>query len=102
MMDAGLVVLTAFISPFRQEREMAQELIGSEHFLEVYVSTPIEVCEKRDVKGLYKQARAGKIPNMTGINSPYEAPEQPNFEAKAGLFTIDAIVRDLANLILST
>lgn len=102
MMDAGLVVMTAFIAPYKRDREMARDLIGAERFIEVYVNTPLEVCEQRDVKGLYRKAREGKIPNMTGINSPYEAPEQPNFEAKAGLFTIDAIVRDLANLILST
>ncbi len=80
MMDAGLIVMTAFISPFRREREMARELIGAENFVEVYVSTPLAVCEQRDAKGLYKQARAGKIPNMTGINSPYEVPELPDFE----------------------
>ena len=79
MMDAGLIVLTAFISPFRQEREMARELIGPENFLEVYVSTPLEVCEQRDVKGLYKKARSGQLPNMTGISSPYEAPLKADF-----------------------
>jgi len=100
MMDAGLVVLTAFISPFRQEREMAQELIGSEHFLEVYVSTPIEVCEKRDVKGLYKQARAGKIPNMTGVNSPYEAPLSPAFTVDTtSILAVDTITQ-LRKLVL--
>lgn len=74
MMDAGLIVITAFISPFAREREMAMELIGRENFVEIYVSTPLEVCEARDVKGLYEKARSGKIPNMTGINSPYEPP----------------------------
>ena len=76
MMDAGLIVMTAFISPFRREREMARELIGSEHFIEVHVATPLEVCEHRDVKGLYRKARSGQIPNMTGINSPYEVPDR--------------------------
>lgn len=76
MMDAGLIVMTAFISPFRREREMARELIGPENFVEVYVSTPLEVCEQRDAKGLYKKARSGQLPNMTGISSPYEVPEQ--------------------------
>jgi len=76
MLDAGMIVMTAFISPFRQERDMARELIGSENFIEVYVDTPLEICEQRDVKGLYKRAREGKIPNMTGINSPYELPEK--------------------------
>jgi len=77
MMDAGLIVMTAFISPFRQEREAARELIGEHDFVEVHVSTPLDVCEARDPKGLYKKARRGEIPNMTGINSPYEAPLAP-------------------------
>ena len=79
MMDAGLIVMTAFISPFRAEREMARELIGVDNFVEVYVSTPLEVCERRDVKGLYRKARAGKLPNMTGIGSNYEDPLAPQF-----------------------
>ncbi|NMG44851.1 sulfate adenylyltransferase subunit CysN [Aromatoleum toluvorans] len=78
MMDAGLIVMTAFISPFRAEREMARELIGQDHFIEVFVDTPLELCEQRDPKGLYKKARSGQLPNMTGINSPYEPPEHPN------------------------
>ena len=78
MMDSGLVVITAFISPFRAEREMARQLIGAEHFIEVFVDTPLEVCEQRDPKGLYKLARNGQLSNMTGINSPYEAPIAPH------------------------
>ena len=74
MMDAGLIVMTAFISPFRAERQMARELIGEDNFIEVFVDTPLEVCEQRDPKGLYKKARSGQLPNMTGINSPYEPP----------------------------
>ncbi|MFD3302218.1 sulfate adenylyltransferase subunit CysN [Aquipseudomonas alcaligenes] len=77
MMDAGLIVMTAFISPFRAERQMARELIGEENFIEVFVDTPLSVCEQRDPKGLYKKARSGQLPNMTGISSPYEAPLQP-------------------------
>jgi bifunctional enzyme CysN/CysC len=80
MMDAGLVVLTAFISPYKRERAMARDLIGTENFVEVYVNTPLAVCKQRDVKGLYQKAREGKIPNMTGVNSPYEAPEAPDCE----------------------
>jgi bifunctional enzyme CysN/CysC len=72
--DAGLVVIVAFISPFRVDRAMARQLIGTEKFVEVYVNTPLEECERRDVKGLYAKARRGEIPNMTGINSPYEVP----------------------------
>ncbi len=75
MNDAGLIVLTSFISPYASDRERAKEIIGRDNFVEIYVSTPLEECEKRDVKGLYKKARAGKIPNFTGISSPYEAPK---------------------------
>ena len=77
MMDAGLYVITAFISPFTQEREMARMLIWSQNFVEVYINTPLAVCEKRDVKGLYKKARSGQLLNMTGISSPYEVPLSP-------------------------
>jgi bifunctional enzyme CysN/CysC len=82
MMDAGLIVMTAFISPFRAEREMAKELIGAEYFVEVFVDTPLEICEQRDPKGLYKKARNGRLPNMTGIDSPYEAPKSPEYLVK--------------------
>jgi len=78
MMDAGLIVMTAFISPFRAEREMARELIGNDNFIEVFVDTPLEVCEQRDPKGLYKKARRGQLPNMTGLGSPYETPINSN------------------------
>lgn len=78
MMDAGLIVMTAFISPFRAERQMARELVGAANFIEVFVDTPLEVCEQRDPKGLYKKARSGQLPNMTGINSPYEPPDSPS------------------------
>jgi bifunctional enzyme CysN/CysC len=79
MMDAGLIVMTAFISPFRAERQMARELIGAGQFIEVFVDTPLDVCEQRDAKGLYKKARNGQIPNMTGVNSPYEQPLSPEY-----------------------
>lgn len=74
MNDAGLIVITSFISPYVRDRRNAREIIGEDSFIEVYVSTPVEECEKRDVKGLYKKARAGEIPNFTGISSPYETP----------------------------
>ena len=77
MMDAGLIVLVSFISPFRAERKMARDLIGETEFMEVFVDAPLDVCEDRDVKGLYAKARAGKIANFTGIGSPYETPESP-------------------------
>ncbi|OSQ35879.1 sulfate adenylyltransferase subunit CysN [Thalassospira mesophila] len=75
--DAGLITLVSFISPFKSERQMARGLLDDGEFIEVFINTPIEVCEQRDVKGLYKKARAGKIANFTGIDSPYEAPENP-------------------------
>lgn len=87
MMDAGLIVMTAFISPFRQEREMAKTLIGPENFLEIHVATPLDICEKRDPKGLYKKARSGHILDMTGINSPYEPPYFPDYATLGDLAT---------------
>ena len=95
MADAGLIVITAFISPFKKEREMARNLIGSEHFLEVYVSTPLAVCEQRDPKGLYNKARRGELPNMTGISSPYEVPEHPEFIADGANQNVEAIIETL-------
>ena len=77
MLDAGLICITSFISPFRSEREMVRDLLDNDEFIEVFVDTPLEVCEQRDVKGLYAKARAGKLPNFTGISSPYESPENP-------------------------
>jgi len=84
MMDAGLIVMTAFISPFKREREMAKKLIGEENYIEVFVDTPLEICEERDPKGLYKKAREGKLPNFSGISSPYEAPENPDVIIDSG------------------
>jgi len=78
MADAGLIVLTAFISPFRAERQMVRDMLPDGEFVEIFVDTPLEVAEKRDVKGLYKKARAGELKNFTGIDSPYEAPERPD------------------------
>jgi bifunctional enzyme CysN/CysC len=94
MMDAGLIVITAFISPFQREREMACQLIGKDNFFMVYVNTPLEMCEQRDPKGLYKKARAGQITDMTGINSPYEAPVNPEF-------TINTSTGSASNLMAS-
>lgn len=76
--DAGLIVITAFISPFEAERDMVKSLIGEEHYCQVFVDCPIEVCEQRDVKGLYKKARNGEIKHFTGIDSPFETPKHPN------------------------
>ena len=77
MVDAGLIVLVSFISPFRSERRMARSLFAEGEFVEVFVDTPIEECERRDVKGLYAKARRGDLKNFTGIDSPYEKPEAP-------------------------
>lgn len=78
MNEAGLIVITAFISPFAADRALAKNIIGSERFLEVYLSTPINVCEQRDNKGLYKRARFGALANFTGISQAYEAPSMPD------------------------
>lgn len=83
MVDAGLLVLVSFISPFRSERQMARELFEAGEFIEVYVNTPLEVCEQRDPKGLYRKARAGQLVNFTGIDSPYEIPEHPELVVDA-------------------
>ena len=83
MADAGLIVLVSFISPFRAERQMARERFAPGEFIEVFVDVPLEVAEARDVKGLYRKARAGLIPNFTGIDSPYEAPEHPELHLDA-------------------
>jgi bifunctional enzyme CysN/CysC len=99
MMDAGMIVMTAFISPFRREREMARELIGPENFVEVYVSTPLEVCEQRDVKGLYKKARSGQLPNMTGIGSPYEPPTDPEININTESISTPEAIRHLVHLL---
>jgi adenylyl-sulfate kinase len=77
MNDAGLIVVTAFISPYRDDREIAREIIGSEQFLEVYLSTPLAVCELRDPKGFYRRARQGGLADFTGVSAPYEEPLQP-------------------------
>ena len=78
--DAGVVVLAAFVAPYRQDRELIRDKVGKNNFIEVFVNTSLEICEKRDVKGLYAKARKGIIKDMTGISAPYEAPENPNVE----------------------
>jgi bifunctional enzyme CysN/CysC len=84
MIEAGLIVLVSFISPFRSERQMARDLVGEDEFIEIFVDTPLETCEARDPKGLYKLARAGKLPNLTGLGSPYEPPENPDISLDGG------------------
>ncbi|MGC9403037.1 adenylyl-sulfate kinase [Vibrio genomosp. F10 str. 9ZC157] len=92
MADAGLIVLSAFISPHRSERQLVREMLPNGEFLEVFVNAPLDVCEKRDPKGLYKKARAGEIANFTGIDSVYEAPVNPEIDLLAGKYTIDELV----------
>jgi len=78
MVDAGLVTIAAFVSPFENDRKMVKEIMGSEDYIEIHVSTPLEECIRRDVKGLYKRALNGEIPNFTGVSSPYEEPVSPD------------------------
>lgn len=90
--DSETIAIAAFISPFKQERAVAREIIGSNNFIEVYVDASLEICEQRDVKGLYKKARAGEIHNFTGIDSPYEAPDNPEIILETGKFSISECV----------
>lgn len=92
---AGALVLCSFVSPTRGIRAMASNIIGAQDFLEVYVNTPLEVCESRDVKGLYAKARAGEIRGFTGIDSPYEAPEHPFLDLKTAELTVQAAADQL-------
>ena len=96
MTDAGLIVLTAFISPFRAERQMVRDMLEPGEFVEIFVDTPLEVAEARDVKGLYKKAREGKLKNFTGIDSPYEAPENPEIRVN----TVDMTPEQAARYII--
>ncbi|MEC4594709.1 MULTISPECIES: sulfate adenylyltransferase subunit CysN [Nitrospirillum] len=99
MVDAGLIVLVSFISPYRAERRMARELLGPGEFLEVFVDTPLAVAEGRDVKGLYAKARAGKIPNFTGIDSPYEPPESPDVRIDTQAMTAEQAANHIFTLL---
>ena len=98
--DCGVVVLAAFISPTTEIRNQASEIIGKDDFVEVFVSTPLEVCEQRDVKGLYKKARAGEIPNFTGISSPFEAPEKPALDIDTSQYAMGTCVEMMLDTIL--
>jgi adenylyl-sulfate kinase len=92
MNDAGLIVVSAFISPYREDRANARAIIGSERFVEVHLSTPLAACEARDPKGLYKRARRGEIPEFTGISAPYEAPEAPEVSLDTAALGADQCV----------
>lgn len=97
--DCGIVTIAAFISPTRAIRHMAQEIIGKDDFLEVYVSTPLEECEKRDVKGLYKKARKGEIRDFTGVSAPFEAPLHPFLEIDTSCHSLEESVKILLEAI---
>lgn len=94
-MEAGVIVLTAFISPFRADRERVRGMVEHGDFIEIYCDTSIEVCERRDVKGMYKKARAGQIAEFTGITSPYEVPVKPELNVNTGLAELDVCVRQV-------
>lgn len=100
LLDAGIVVLSAFISPFKADREQVKTIVGPENYLEVFVDAPLEVCEQRDVKGLYKKARAGEVKNFTGIDSPYEAPEHPDIVLQTQTLSVEESIRILQQGIL--
>nr|WP_325288025.1 adenylyl-sulfate kinase [uncultured Bacteroides sp.] len=98
--DTGIITIAAFISPSNDIREMAADIIGKDDFLEVYVSTPIEECERRDVKGLYAKARRGEIKNFTGISAPFEAPRHPALTLDTSVLSLEESVHKLLELIL--
>ena len=92
MVDAGLVVLAAFVSPYKEDRKMIKQTVKASSFIEVFVDTPIEECERRDVKGLYAKARNGLIKDFTGVNAPYEAPENPDIQIDTTQVTVERAV----------
>ena len=99
MVDAGLIVLTSFISPFRSERQMARDMMEDGEFFEVFVDTPLEICEARDPKGLNKKARAGELKNFTGIDSDYEQPDKPDLILKAGDKDPDQLAQEILDFL---
>ena len=100
--DTGIITIAAFISPSNELRQMATRIIGAENFLEIYVSTPLEECEKRDVKGLYAKARRGEIKNFTGISAPFEASERPALSLDTSKLSLEESVNTLLELVLPT
>ena len=98
--DTGIITIAAFISPNNDMREMAAKIIGKDNFVEVYISTPIEVCEQRDVKGLYAKARRGEIKDFTGVSAPFEAPQSPDLELDTSSLSLEESVNSLLSYIL--
>ena len=99
MLNAGVITLAAFISPYIKDREEVQQIVGSDNFIEIFVNTSLEECERRDVKGLYKKARSGEIKNMTGITAPYEAPINPDLEVITDGHSVEENVEIIINFI---
>jgi len=99
MMDAGLVVLAAFVSPYRNDRDHVRNIVGNDNMVEIYINTSVEECERRDVKGLYKKARKGEIKNMTGISAPYEPPLHPDIQINTEKVTIIDATKQIINFI---
>ena len=100
MMDAGLVVLAAFVSPYRNDRDRIRKIIGDDNMVEIYINTSVEECERRDVKGLYKKARKGEIKNMTGISAPYESPLHPDIQINTEEVTLVDATKQIINFII--
>src|SRR5688572_9230719 len=100
LLDAGVIVLSAFISPFNTDREQVRQIVGAANYIEVFVDAPLEVCEQRDVKGLYKKARAGEVKNFTGIDSPYEAPTNADLIIPTGSWSIEESIGRLMNFVV--
>ncbi len=98
--DSGLIVLTAFISPFKSDRQIAKSLVEYDEFIEVFIDSPLDVCESRDPKGLYKKARDGAIKNFTGISSPYELPEEPQIHIKTNEYAISECADIILNYLI--
>jgi len=99
LIDAGIIVLAAFVSPYKKDRENIVNIVGNDNFVEIFVNTSLEECEKRDVKGLYKKARSGEIKNFTGVNAPYEAPDNPDVEVITDNLSVDESVLKIYNTI---
>ena len=99
-MDAGIVTIASFVSPTNNIRRLASSIIGESDFLEIFVNTPLEICEKRDIKGLYQKAREGKIADFTGISSPFEHPETPSLELRTENRTIEETGRELYSFVI--
>ncbi|TVQ15052.1 MAG: adenylyl-sulfate kinase [Bacteroidetes bacterium] len=99
-LEAGIVVINCFISPTRHIRHLAKKIIGPEDYIEVFVNAPLDLCEKRDPKGLYKKARNNQLPDFTGIDSPYEPPEKPDFELNTEIFSKNELVNQFVGFIL--